>query len=108
MTEPKPVPQKEFNSLDEFIRGQNNYYAHFLAGNPWGETRRRRPHFLKFQQQYPGLEEEVTRLTVEARRTNSPLPFEKLFETYPMMSQFVFDDDPGVRAYSSPMEYLLA
>lgn len=108
MTEPKIVPQKQFESLEDFTDGQNNYYAHFLKGDSWGETRRERPHFQRFQNLHPELEGEVTRATGEARSKSGRLPYERLFEAYKIMSQLVYADDKGLMAYSNPDEYLIA
>lgn len=102
------VPQKQFETLDAFIKGQNNYYAHFLKDNPWGEIRRDRPHFRRFQDSHSGMEEEATRATCESRSSSTRLPYEILFETYKIMSQLVFASDEGVMTYSKPDEYLLS
>ena len=108
MDQPEIVEQRQFASLEEFIEGQNNYYARFLEGNPWGESRRRHPYFQRFQELYPTLEQEVTRKTIEARATRSRLPYEKLFETYKLMSVLVYAEDDGVKRYSNPDLYLIS
>ena len=113
MTQPitdKPaiVPQKKFETLAAFSKGQNNYYAHFLAGNPWSESRRDHPSFIRFKNMYSDLEARATKATLEARSKSQRLPYELLFETYPLMSQLVFADDKGVMACSKPEEYLIS
>jgi hypothetical protein len=88
----KNVPLLEFASLDEFIKNQSNFYAHFYAGNDFGEARRKRAYFKLFQSLYPEMERVTTKLTVEAR-TSSPtkrLPYELLFEAYKIISKLVF------------------
>tara|TARA_Y100000294_G_scaffold177180_1_gene201743 strand:+ start:226 stop:552 length:327 start_codon:yes stop_codon:yes gene_type:complete len=107
MNQPRIMQQKQFESLEQFIDEQNNYYAHFLKGNDWGETRRNRPHFRRFQKAHPELEREVTRKTCEARFKSERLPYEQLYRTYEIMSQLVHVDDEGVGIYSKPDEYLL-
>jgi len=108
MNQPRIVQQKQFESLEAFIKGQSNYWAHFYKGNKWAETRRNLAHFGRFQKAYPELEEKTTRATCEARSQPTRLPYELLFETYPLMSQFVFADDEWVSTYRKPDEYLIA
>jgi len=65
----------------------------------WGLMKReRRAHFRRFQEAHPEFEREVTRETTEAfkiTRTND-LPYDKLWETYNLMSKLVHVDDKGV------------
>lgn len=110
LSKPKIVPQKEFESLEDFIEGQKNYWGHFLKGNEWGETRRSRSCFKRFQKLYSELEEKTTTATVQARTAEPPkkLPYKLLFETYELMSKLVFADDEGVKKYSKPNWYLIS
>lgn len=111
----KIVSQKVFSSLDEFAAGQQNYYAHFLKGNSWGETKRKMPHFQRFQRLKPGLEKEATALTLEAHFKSVKtgcnilkiLPYEVLFKTYRIMSYMVFSHDETAARYSVPEELLI-
>lgn len=111
MTQHQIVPQKQFESLEAFIEGIGNYWAHFYRENTFGESRRSTPTFRRFQEQYPQMERELTDAVTEARnkpiRTKSDLPLKQLFESYPLMSQFVYSDDPEVMAYSNPEMYLI-
>lgn len=109
MTEPKIVPQIEFKTLKDFIERQNNFYAHFLENNPFGEVRRDKPHFERFQQKHGDLETRLTREVTEARKANEKFSDETwkgLYEAYNLMSELVYKDDEGVRRYSTPDQYL--
>lgn len=86
------VKQSKINSLKDFVEKQNNFYAYFLKGNDWGEIRREKEHFKKFQENYPELENEVTEKTLQAFKTGlskSEYPLEKLMEAYNIMVDFV-------------------
>lgn len=106
MEEHKILQQIEFSSLEAFILNQNNYYAHFLKGNPWGEIRRERTYFKRFQDLCPELEEMTTKETCEARSKSMRMPYELLFETYKIMSKLVFVDDECVKTYRYPDRFL--
>ncbi|MBI2176446.1 hypothetical protein HYU40_03835 [Candidatus Woesearchaeota archaeon] len=107
MVQPTIAPQKQFASLDDFIKGQNNYYAHFLEGN-WGQTRRNHPHFRRFQGLYPEMERKLrSEVTAARNQPGQQMPYTQLFESYKLMSQLVFADDPGVMQYSHPDMYLI-
>lgn len=112
MTQHQIVQQVQFETLEAFTKGQNNYYAHFLRDNPFGESRRIKPHFLRFQEQNPEMERELTDAVTEARnksiRKEEDLPLEQLFESYPLMSQLVYAEDPDVKEYSHPEMYLIS
>lgn len=111
MSIPQIVPQKQFGTLDLFIEGMNNYWAHFFRGNEWAETRRKRPHFLRFQEQNPEMEHELTdKITKIANTTRRReyMPLETLWESYNLMSQLVYAEDAGVMGYSDPSTYLLS
>lgn len=108
---PNKVPQKQFKSLEEFIKNQNNFWAHFLKGNPFGEIRRERQHFILFQAKNPELEKLLSeRVTQErSKRTNlSAKTFELLFIAYKEMSDLVFDNDAHALRYSYPELYLIS
>ncbi|MBW2999525.1 hypothetical protein KY339_02530, partial [Candidatus Woesearchaeota archaeon] len=78
---PKTTPLVEFDSLGEFIKKQNNFYAHFYAGNDWGEHRRKRPYFKLFQSLYPEMERLTTELTIKSKtaKYRTELPYTLLF-----------------------------
>lgn len=100
------VAQRKFATLDAFVKGQNNFYAHFLAGNAFGDIRRRRAHFQRFQMMYPKLEEEVTREVCKANTMNKEPSNELLYKAYNLMSQLVFEGDKGVQRYTYKDHYL--
>lgn len=100
------VAQRKFSTLDAFVKEQNNFYAHFLKGNRFGEIRRESPHFKRFQMIYPKFEEEVTREVCDADAKNREPPVELLHKAYTLMSQLVFETDEGVRGYSTKDHYL--
>lgn len=105
---PQIIKQKKFETIDNFMKGSNNFRAHFLKGNPWGETRRANPHFKRFQQQHSELEKQTTDAMVAADQNHGDLPYDLLYESYQKMSELVFDTDEGARSYSKPDEYLTA
>ena len=109
MTEPKIVPQKKFETLGEFREGQNNFYAYFLEDNPFGEVRRDKPHFKRFQQKHGDLEAILTKEVTTARSTKKEFSDETwkgLYEAYNLMSEMVYEDDEGVKRYSYRDQYL--
>lgn len=112
MVEQRIAPQIEFKSLEDFIRGQNNFFCYFLEDCQSGEVYRRTAHFQRFQRAHPDLEREVTNETILAAR-NDPgkkwkrLPYNQLWEAYKIMSKLVFIDDPEVMRDGQPDEFFL-
>ncbi len=109
MEQGKIVLQVQFSSLEAFVAGMNNYCAHFYRGNTWAETRRSRPHFIRFKEQNPEMERDLTdkvTAVMAATRKKEDLPLELLFESYGIMSHLVYADDSGVITYSHPEMYL--
>lgn len=104
MAEHQIVTQKEYATLEDFVRGQNNFYAHFLDDCEWGQLYRKSAHFKRFQKAHPDMETETTRATVSAIRVKprQKLPYEQLFEAYKLMSHLVFVDDEYVMHYGQP------
>jgi hypothetical protein len=110
MAEHQVAPQIEFETLDDFIEGQNNYYAHFLDDCHLGQLyRTKKVHFKRFQEAHPEMEREVTGATVRAVRAEprQRLPYEQLWETYKIMSKLVFVDDKHVMRDGQPDKYFL-
>nr|MBI4156750.1 hypothetical protein [Candidatus Woesearchaeota archaeon] len=103
------APQKEYKTLEDFIRGQNNFYAHFLDDCQWGQVYRKTPHFKRFQEAHPEMEREVTGATVRAVRAEprQKLPYGQLWETYKIMSKLVFVDDKYVMQDDKPDNWFL-
>ncbi len=111
MPTPQIVPQKQFDTLEAFVEGMNNYWAHFFSGNEWAETKRNKPHFIRFKEQNPKMEQELTdKITpiANSTRRKENMPLDLLWESYRIMSQLVYPDDPGVMAYSDPSMYLIS
>ena len=109
MAEHQVAPIREYETLEDFIRGQNNYYAHFLDDCKWGQLYRERPYFKRFQEAHPEMEREVTGATVRAVRAEprQKLPYEQLWETYKIMSKLVFVDDKYVMRDGQPDAWFL-
>jgi len=112
MAEHEVVSQMEFATLDDFIKGSNNYYTHFLGDAAWGK--RFTPHFKRFQEAYPEMEREVTAATdraynlwVEDSKERAKLPYEQLWETYKIMSKLVFVDDKYIMRDGKPDSWFL-
>ena len=109
MEQGKIVLQVQFSSLEAFVAGMNNYCAHFYRGNTWAETRRSRPHFIRFKEQNPEMErdltDKVTAVMTTTRKMEDSL-LQQLWDSYNIMSQLVYADDPGVRRYSHSEMYL--
>ena len=53
------------------------------------------------------LSDKVTSIASTTRRKED-MPLEGLWESYGIMSQLVYADDPGVMEYSEPSMYLLS
>ena len=104
------APIREFETLEDFTRGQNNFYMHFrddcYISN---EIYRQNPHFQRFQKQHPEMEQETTRATVQAMRTEprQKLPYEQLWDAYKIMSKLVFLDDKYVMRDGQPDDWFL-
>ncbi len=110
MTGREVAPQIEFKNLDDFIKDQNNYYAHFLDDCEFNQKIHRiMPHFKRFQEAHPEMEREVTYAAVRAYRSESRqrLPHEQLLETYKLMSKLVFVDDKYVMRDGQPDDWFL-
>src|SRR3989338_10970113 len=111
MPQPQIAPQKQFDTLEAFVQGMNNYWAHFFRGNEWAETRRNKPHFIRFQAQNPEMEQELTDIITPIASTTRKIKempletLERLWESYRIMSQLVYANDPGIMEYSEPSMY---
>jgi hypothetical protein len=100
MANQRIVPQVEYETLEEFVEGSDNFYLFFGSGFCSEGAYRTRNAFKRFQEAYPELERELA-LQVNS---NSPpeLPWQKLFEAYKLMSQLVHEDDPHVMIDGKP------
>ena len=108
MTEETPeiAPQKEFKSLGDFIRNSNNFYMHFMNDCTFGQLKRKKPAFTRFQEAHSDLERETTAITIldvrdkDLNKYHGPITkketWEKLLEAYSLMSQLVYTTDPYV------------
>jgi len=97
------APQKEFKSLEEFIKNSNNFYIHFIDYF-WmvSECYRKRPAFIRFQEKYPDIEKDLTLKTGSAykiKKSLGDLPWEQLFDAYKKMSPLVYLDDEYVTSH---------
>lgn len=102
------APQKRFDTLDAFVKGQNNFYAHFTVGTLFAESKRVKSHFQRFKMMYPEMEMELS-LKVCGPARECPLEVqEKLFRAYQLMSQLVFECDKGVQRYTHKDHYLIS
>ncbi len=102
------VKQVEFSSVEDFTLNSANYWTHFSSNYPAGLAHRIRPHFLRFQNTYPEMERKLTLETGDALEIqmktgdrNGVLSFPKelqtkLWDSYKLMSQFVYIDDPFI------------
>jgi len=117
MPQPQIVPQKQFETLEDFANGMNNYPYHFSLDPYIGRTRRNTPHFQRFQEQNQEMEGEMISIVTRTLQTRTRLnrfenlsgeELEKLWGSYKKMSQLVYADDPGVMEYSEPSVYLLS
>jgi len=109
MTQHLLAPIRKYHTLEDFIKGQNNFYLHFIDDCYIGEIYRKRPHFRRFKKQYPRMEQEITKETVRAIRANPrcELPYKKLWEAYKIMSKLVFLDDEYVMRNGKPDAWFL-
>jgi len=90
------IPQIQFGSLEEFIEKRNNFDS-FFRRTPWGEqVYRCRPHFERFRQAYPELEKDISDENTAAYLAGERHPYEKLWEAYKLMSEFVYVGDEAV------------
>ncbi|MAG78198.1 hypothetical protein CL616_02410 [archaeon] len=111
MAQREIAPQREYETLKDFVDGQNNFYVYFREDQWAQRVYRCRPHFLRFQEANPEIEEELTALTAPAigsRFVNwDILPYEKLWEAYKIMSKLVYVDDPYVMREGQPDAWFL-
>lgn len=111
MPQQQIVSQVQFETLEAFVEGMNNYPAHFYRDNPWAEIRRNKPHFLRFQEQNAIMEKDLSdKVTpvMSTTRRKEDLPLAELWESYKIMSQLVYAEDPDVKEYSHPEMYLIS
>jgi len=99
------VKQVQFESLDAFIVGQNNFYNIFDLSSDIGRSyREHRPAFKRFQEAEPQLEssatQEVTQIMINHKHPKDfaldYIPretFSKMFTAYKIMSDMVYDTD---------------
>ncbi|NMB66635.1 hypothetical protein GYA25_01075 [Candidatus Woesearchaeota archaeon] len=88
---------KEINSIDEFIKNQNNFYAYFVDYCEWGLSKRKKDYFKEFQERYPKFEKELTeRISnlikesgVEILYKIKNFPYEDLFKAYSKMVDII-------------------
>lgn len=97
---PNMIPQVRFNSLDDFLRDQNNFYSYFSArSTSWGIVRARNLQLQRFELLHPELAQKL----VDGFAANPESPYAviremrgELFEAYQKMSVLVSVDDRNV------------
>lgn len=72
-------PEMKYHQWKEL--GNNNFHCHFVRGN---HTYRRKPPFLRFQDEYRELEERLTNQFTEAWNVHTEIPwgFERLMDRF--------------------------
>lgn len=103
---PQIIPQRKFNSLDNFQKHSNNFYLHFVDDCWAGRIYRAKDAFQRFQKSHLELEQETTRIVLsdvrdkDLDKNHGPITkketWEKLLEAYSLMSQLVYTTDPYV------------
>ncbi len=89
---PKVIPQKQFDTLDEFIDGCNNYAMLFqIGGEDYRETT---PAYDRFKEQNLEFDSKLKQRMNEINIDNPKIPWDKLWDSYKLMSQLVYEDDP--------------
>ena len=109
MAEHQIAPIREYETLEDFSRGQNNFYMYFLDDCGWGRLYRKTSHFQRFQEQHSEMEQKTRMVTVQAVRAEprQELPYEQLWEAYKIMSKLVFLDDKYVMRDDQPDAWFL-
>lgn len=82
-----------FESLEDFIRRQNNFYGHFNDKSFMGELRRKREYFLRFKNKNLDFELSLTRRVTDLignyandGTLHSKLPWSDLYQGYKLIS----------------------
>ncbi len=98
MIEAKIAPQIEFETLDDFIKGQNNFWHYFIEDNELGRLHREKVKaYSRFEEQNPELAQELMQRATRMHKENDELPWEDLYRAYQLMSKLVYEDDRHVR-----------
>ena len=101
MDKPKIVPQVKFDTLEDFINGNNNFWNMFAVSH---RSRADEPFYKRFREIAPDLAARLERevhLSWEDRSKKSlpwekQYPWDKMWEAYKIMSNLVCLGDPYV------------
>ena len=107
MSDFEKADMKQFETLEEFKKGSNNYWVTFVEGEGvFAYIYRGKKSFERFQEKYPEIEEKLTDEVTKLMKEDHPsfyYPenfedniYEKMFEAYKLMSQLVSVDDKDV------------
>ena len=91
MNNKKNVEQIQFNSLEEFIKKENNFHAYFYHSE-FGNFHRETKIFEEFKLEYPKLEKITTKYTTQAidnLKTKQELPYRMMWGCYRRMSKLL-------------------
>jgi hypothetical protein len=98
MNEPKSVPQMEFKTVADFIKGQNNFWHFFIEDSFLGQLHRSKIEaYTRFEEQNPEFARELMQKATRMDREQSQLPWEDLYRAYQLMSKLVYEEDRYVR-----------
>lgn len=122
MSEQKVVPQKGYETLDDFVNRQNNFWHFFIKDSFMGILFRKEPVYARLRKRYPVFVRELTEkvtaysdeesasamalLNSTEARLGIPqkmpvlqheMPYEDLYLAYHLMAELVYADDKGVR-----------
>ncbi|MBW2973924.1 hypothetical protein KY346_06050 [Candidatus Woesearchaeota archaeon] len=108
METPKIVPQRQFASLDDFIEGNNNFYARLVVDSANSYVKPERVHlwpcYTRFAQIAPELALELKQVmtmqnygrATQGEPWKEVFPWDKVWEAYKIMSTLVYLGDPYV------------
>jgi len=98
MSEPNIAPQTEYKTLDDFMKGQNNFWHFFIEDSFLGRLHRDKVEaYARFEEQNPDFAKELMQRATRMYRENHQLPWEDLQRAYNLMAKLVHEDDRYVR-----------
>lgn len=105
----EPASMKQFDSLQEFKEGSNNFFYTFVAeeGNLDSYLNRRRKSVQRFSVLFPEKLMELEKIEAIDRRSLGEEDWQRLYEAYQEISQLVDIDDNSVIRAGEVDDYLL-
>lgn len=98
MSEPKIVPQVEFEMLNDFVKGQNNYWHFFIEDSWLGQFHRENVEaYSRFEKQNSEFARDLMQKATRMYKEYRQLPYEDLYRSYQLMSKLVYEDDRYVK-----------